>query len=230
MTVLPFQAVLFDCDGVLVDSEPITARVLATMLGELGWPLTPDDALRIFVGKTVQDEAPLIQSRTGFTVTEEWLAEFRARRNQALDEDLQPIAGAAQAVQALHETLGGRIAVASGADLPKIELQLRKIGIYEYFAGRFFSGQVTPRNKPAPDVYLAAANALGVAPERCAVVEDTVTGATAGVAAGATVFGYSPGGPGHDSTRALLRAGAAQVFHDMRDLPAMLAQADVAVA
>ncbi|MBO1111823.1 HAD family hydrolase [Bordetella petrii] len=225
MTVLRFQAVLFDCDGVLVDSEPITARVLAAMLGELGWPITPDDALRIFVGKTVQDEAPLIQARTGFALTAEWQAEFRARRNQALEQDLQAIAGAPQAVQALHGLLGGRIAVASGADLAKIELQLRKVGVYDYFAGRFFSGQALPRNKPAPDVYLAAADALGVAPERCAVVEDTVTGATAGVAAGATVFGYSPGGPGHDSTRALLRAGVAQVFHDMRALPALLAQA-----
>ena len=225
MTVLRFEAVLFDCDGVLVDSEPITARVLATMLGELGWSITQDDALRIFVGKTVKDEAALIHSRTGFTLTSEWLDEFRDRRNQALEQDLQAIDGAPQAVHALHGLFGGRIAVASGADMVKIELQLRKVGVYDYFAGRFFSGQALARNKPAPDVYLTAADALGVAPQRCAVVEDTVTGATAGVAAGATVFGYSPGGPGHDSTQALLRAGVAHVFHDMRELPALLTQA-----
>ncbi|MCD0501665.1 HAD family hydrolase [Bordetella petrii] len=230
MTAFPFDAVLFDCDGVLVDSEPITARVLSTMLGELGWPITQDETLRVFVGKTVKDEAALIQSRTGFALTPEWLADFRARRNQALEQDLQAIAGAAQAVQALHGTLAGRIAVGSGADVPKIELQLRKVGVHEYFEGRIFSGQEQARNKPAPDVYLAAAHTLGVAPQRCAVIEDTVTGTAAGVAAGATVVGYSPGGPGHHGTAALLRAGAAQVFHDMQALPALLARAGAAAA
>lgn len=230
MTVFPFEAVLFDCDGVLVDSEPITAQVLSTMLGELGWPITQDEALRIFVGKTVRDEAALIHARTGFTLTPEWLAQFRTRRDAALARDVQAIDGAPQAVQALHGLLGSRMAVASGADLPKVELQLRKIGIHDYFAGRIFSGQDLPRNKPAPDVYLAAAAALGVAPQRCAVVEDTVTGATAGVAAGATVFGYSPGGPGHSGTQALLQVGVARVFHDMRELPALLAQAGVTAA
>lgn len=223
MTVLRFDAVLFDCDGVLVDSEPITARVLAAMLGELGWPLTPEDALRTFVGKTVSDEAPLIQARTGYAITPDWLDQFRARRNRELETDVQAIDGAPQAVRALHQLLDGRIAVASGADFPKIELQLRKIGLYEYFVGRYFSGQALANNKPAPDVYRAAAQALGVDPQRCAVIEDTVTGATAGVAAGATVFGYSPGGPGHDSTQALLQAGVAHVFHDMHDLPGLLA-------
>jgi len=230
MTVFPFEAVLFDCDGVLVDSEPITAQVLSTMLGELGWPITQDEALRIFVGKTVRDEAALIHARTGFTLTPEWLGQFRTRRDAALARDVQAIDGAPQAVQALHDLLGSRMAVASGADLPKVELQLRKVGIHGYFAGRIFSGQDLPRNKPAPDVYLAAAAALGVAPQRCAVVEDTVTGATAGVAAGATVFGYSPGGPGHSGTQALLQVGVAQVFHDMRELPALLAQAGVTAA
>jgi len=230
MTVFPFEAVLFDCDGVLVDSEPITARMLSIMLGELGWPLTQDEALRTFIGKTVRDEAALIHARTGFTLTDEWLAQFRTRRNEALAREVQAIPGAPQAVRTLHGLLNGRVAVASGADVPKIELQLRKIGIHDCFAGRILSGQEQPRNKPAPDVYLAAATALGVAPQRCAVIEDTVTGATAGVAAGATVFGYSPGGPGHSSTQALLQVGVAQVFHDMRELPALLAQAATTTA
>jgi beta-phosphoglucomutase-like phosphatase (HAD superfamily) len=113
--------------------------------------------------------------------------------------------------------------VASGADRRKVELQLVKVGIADCFEGRVFSGHEMPRSKPFPDVYLAAAQALGVDPKRCAIVEDTVTGATAGVAAGATVFGYSPGEPGHSGARALRSVGVAHVFTDMRALPALLA-------
>ncbi|MDR2154587.1 MAG: HAD family phosphatase [Burkholderiaceae bacterium] len=222
MDPFPFDAVLFDCDGVLVDSEPITNRVLAEMLGELGWALTVEDAMRIFTGKAVKDEAALIEARTGFAITPEWLAGFRERRNVALARDLVAIPGAAQAARALHAALDGRIACASGADRHKVELQLDKIGILDCFEGRIFSGHELPRSKPAPDVYLVAAQALGVDPARCAVVEDTVTGAAAGVAAGATVFGYSPSDLGHSGPQALRAAGVAQVFADMARLPALL--------
>jgi len=224
MADIPFDAVLFDCDGVLVDSEPITNRVLSEMLGELGWQLSVEETMRIFVGKTVKDEAALIEARTGYAITTEWLMQFRARRNTALDRELQAIAGAASAVRALHTTLTGRIAVASGADRVKVELQLAKASILDCFEGRIFSGHDMPRGKPFPDVYLAAAAALGVDPKRCAVVEDTVTGATAGVAAGATVFGYCPAELGHSSATALYGAGAVQVFENMAQLPALLAQ------
>ena len=92
-----------------------------------------------------------------------------------------------------------------------------------YFKGRIFSGHETPRSKPFPDVYLAAAAALGVDPKRCAVVEDTVTGVKAGVAAGATVFGYSPPEAGHDAPAALRGVGASTVFVDMAELPHLIA-------
>jgi len=223
MTRFPFDAVLFDCDGVLVDSEPIVNRVLAGMLGELGWAISLAETMRVFVGKMVRDEAALIQTRTGFALTEAWLEQFRQRRNAALAEELVAVAGASAAVRELHAALHGRIAVASGADRHKVELQLRKTGLLDCFAGRVFSGQEQPRGKPHPDVYLAAAAALGVPPARCAVVEDTVTGARAGLAAGATVFGYVPDRAGDDGATALLAAGVARVFGDMRQLPAVLA-------
>jgi HAD superfamily hydrolase (TIGR01509 family) len=219
----PFDAVLFDCDGVLVDSEPIVNRVLAEMLGELGWAIDVAETMRIFVGKMVRDEAALIRARTGFALTEAWLEQFRQRRNAALAGELVEVAGASAAVRELHGVLHGRIAVASGADRHKVELQLQKVGLLDCFAGRVFSGQEQPRGKPYPDVYLAAAAALGVAPARCAVVEDTVTGARAGLAAGATVFGYAPGHGGHDGAAALLAAGVARLFDDMRGLPSLLA-------
>ncbi|RFU46538.1 HAD family phosphatase [Paraburkholderia sp. DHOC27] len=223
MTDFPFDAVLFDCDGVLVDSEPITNRVLARMLGELGWQITPEETLRVFVGKAVKDETALIEANTGVAITQTWLEDFRAQRNEALERELVAIEGAAFAVRELHARLNGRIAVASGADRVKVELQLQKIGILDCFEGRIFSGHETPRSKPYPDVYLAAAEALDVDPARCAIVEDTVTGATAGVAAGATVFGYSPGQAGHSDPDALRAVGAVQVFRDMAQLPALLA-------
>ena len=215
MTDFPFDAVLFDCDGVLVDSEPITSRVLAGMLTELGWAISTEETMRIFTGKAVRDEVALIEERTGARLSEAWLAEFRERRNQALDRDLVEIPGAPDAVRALHGILDGRIAVASGADRRKVEFQLAKVGIADCFDGRVFSGHEMPRSKPFPDVYLAAAESLGADP-RCAVVEDTVTGATAGVAAGATVFGYSPGGLGHSGADALRSVGVARVHRHAR--------------
>lgn len=228
MPHLLFDAVLFDCDGVLVDSERITNEVLVEMLGELGWTLSVEEAMRIFVGKMVKDEAARIAAHTGFTVNESWLAGFRARRNEALARDLVEIPGAPAAVRAVHAAFAGRVAVASGADRHKVELQLRKVGLLEYFDGRIFSGHEMERSKPHPDVYLAAAAGLGVEPARCAVIEDTATGARAGLAAGATVFGYSPplhaDAGGHDSARALREAGVAHIFTDMADLPGLLAR------
>ncbi len=219
-----FDAVLFDCDGVLVDSEPITNGVLRDMLEEAGWRLTPQECMRLFVGKAVKDERARIEAHTGQPLTEAWLAAFRERRNQQLRARLTPIRHAPEAVAAVHASYGGRIACASGADLPKVKLQLEKTGFMRWFEGRCFSGHDLPRSKPHPDVYLAAAAALSVDPRRCAVVEDTVTGVTAGVAAGATVFGYSPPEMGHDAPAALRAAGAATVFTDMADLPLLLAK------
>jgi HAD superfamily hydrolase (TIGR01509 family) len=217
-----FEAVLFDCDGVLVDSERITNGVLREMLGELGWPLSVEECMRIFVGKAVKDERALIEAHTGQPLTDDWLVRFRERRNTRLVAQVQPVPGAVDAVRALHATFAGRIACASGADRFKVELQLEKCGLLPYFRGRVFSGHELPRSKPAPDVYLAAAVALGVPPARCAVVEDTVTGVAAGVAAGATVFGYSPPEAGHDAPAALRAAGVIQVFTSLAELHALL--------
>lgn len=213
-----FEAVLFDCDGVLVDSEPVVNRVLREMLAERGWALTQEECMALFVGKMVRDERERIERETGQPLTEEWLAAFRARRNAALEAELNIVAHAREAVHAVHERLDARIACASGADRHKVELQLRKVGLHSYFDGRIFSGHEMPRSKPHPDVYLAAAAALAAGPRRCAVVEDTLTGAAAGLAAGATVFAYVPQG----DAEAFRRAGVAAVFSDMAQLPALL--------
>jgi len=221
--LMPFEAVLFDCDGVLVDSEAITNGVLRDMLEELGWTLTLDECMRLFVGKSLKDETAVFQARTGKPVGDEWLAQFRARRDAALARAVGPIRGAVDAVAAVHARFAGRIAVCSGADRPKVELQLARCGLDRYFDSRVFSGYEMPRSKPWPDVYLAAMAALGVAANRCLVIEDTVTGVRAGVAAGATVWGYSPPEAGHDAPAALRAAGAVDIFIDMAALPGRLA-------
>ncbi|MHA7602042.1 HAD family hydrolase [Alicycliphilus sp. T452] len=219
---MTFEAILFDCDGVLVDSEPITNGVLCEMLNEAGWLLAPEECMRLFIGKTVRSETARIEARTGRPLTDAWMAEFYARRNARLQAELVAIANAPEAVRAVHARLGGRIACASGADRQKVEMQLAQVGLAPLFAGRVFSGHEMPATKPAPDVYLAAAAAVGVPPARCLVVEDTVTGVMAGVAAGATVVGYSPSDIGHGSPGALRAAGAARVIADMAELPTLL--------
>ena len=213
-----FDAVLFDCDGVLVDSEPITNGVLRQMLGELGWELTQAECMQIFVGKALKEETARIAKHTGQPVHADWLTSFQQRRNAALTAELVAIPQIHDAVHRIHSLYAGQIACASGADRFKVEMQLRKVELINYFEGRIFSGYETPRSKPFPDVYLAAAAALSVDPRRCAVIEDTVTGVTAGVAAGAVVFAYAPDGDG----AALIGAGAVTVFTDMAQLPLLL--------
>jgi beta-phosphoglucomutase-like phosphatase (HAD superfamily) len=217
----PFDAILFDCDGVLVDSEPITNGVLREMLAELGWRLSPEECMSRFVGKAIKDELGVIAQHTGVSVGDDWIVEFRERRNVALSERLVAVDGALDVVPAIAAVYGDRIAVASGADLHKVTLQLTKVGLIDAFRGRMFSGMDTPRSKPAPDVYLLAAATLGVDPARCAVVEDTPTGVRAGVAAGATVVGYAAGLEGA-AVEALTAAGARAIIGDLRELPGLV--------
>ncbi len=213
-----FDAVLFDCDGVLVDSEPITNGVLRDMLNESGWPISTEECLAIFIGKAVRDERALIEARTGQPLTEAWMQRFYARRNARLLAEVQIVAGALDAVAAAHQHTAGRIACASGADRPKVVMQIAHVGMAPYFGDRIFSGHDQPRSKPAPDVYLAAAAHLGADPARCLVVEDTATGAQAGLAAGATVWGYCAQGHG----RAFGGLPVHRVFSHMDELAAAL--------
>ncbi len=215
---MKFDAVLFDCDGVLVDSESITCGVLRDMLEERGWAMTLQQCMDIFVGHMVTDKRAEIEAHTGLPITQEWMLAFRERRNVALVADIQAIPHVHAAVKAVHRSMNGRIACASGADRFKVEMMLTQVGLADYFAGNIFSGHEMPRSKPHPDVYLAAAAHLGVNPTRCAVVEDTVIGVRAGVSAGATVFGYAPLGDG----QVLLDAGASVVFRDMAELHGLM--------
>ena len=213
---MKFEAILFDCDGVLVDSEPITHGVLRELLADSGWDMPLAECMRHFMGRTVRSQAALIEARTGRPLTDAWMARFYARRDAQLRQHLQPIDGAPDAVRAAHALTGGRIACASGADRGKLLLQLAKVGLAEWFGPHVFSGHDLPRSKPFPDVYLAAAQSVGVAPERCLVIEDTPTGVQAGVAAGATVWALRST---TSDAAELLAAGASALFDSMRELP-----------
>jgi len=212
---MTFQAVLFDCDGVLVDSEAITCGVLRDMFDEQGWRMTLAECMQRFVGHTVKSQRDTIEAHTGVPLTDAWLQQFFERRNERLERQITAIDGIHDAVAHLHEHCEGRIAVASGADRFKVEMMLKKVGLHDFFAGRIFSGHEMPRSKPHPDVYLAAAAHLQVPPVDCLVVEDTTVGITAGVAAGATVWAYAP-----DAAQSppLLHAGASRVLGHMREL------------
>ena len=213
-----FEAVLFDCDGVLVDSEPITNGVLRQMLNEAGWALSQAECMDIFIGKAVRDERARIELETSRPLTEDWMHAFYARRDQRLRAELQAMDGALQAVAAAHAHTAGRIACASGADRPKVVMQIAMAGMAPYFEDRIFSGHDQPRSKPHPDVYLAAAAHVGIHPSRCLVIEDTATGVRSGLAAGATVWGYCPAGHG----RAFEGLPVARVFRHMDELAAAL--------
>jgi beta-phosphoglucomutase-like phosphatase (HAD superfamily) len=235
------DAVIFDCDGVLVDSEPITNGVLTEMLVELGLKFTLEQTMRTFMGKSLRDELTIIETLAGRRLPADWYAGFVSRRDAALASRVLTVAGIAGALDAL-ERRGVPYAVASGADRAKMRLTLGTTGLLDRFetpaarilsaapagtlahgvapitGSRLFGADMVERAKPAPDVYLLAARALGIDPARCAVIEDTPTGTTAGVAAGAMVLGFCA----HTDPRALLAAGATAVFDDMRRLPTLL--------
>jgi HAD superfamily hydrolase (TIGR01509 family) len=210
-----FEAILFDCDGVLVDSEAITCGVLRDMFEEQGWRMTLAECMQRFVGHTVKSQRSVIEAHTGQPLTDAWLEQFFARRNERLTQNITAIEGVHEAVAHLHEHCEGRIAVASGADRFKVEMMLKQVGLIDFFEGRIFSGHEMPRSKPHPDVYLAAAAHLQIDPARCLVVEDTTVGITAGVAAGATVWAYAAPPAEHAP---LLQAGAQRVFAGMHEL------------
>jgi HAD superfamily hydrolase (TIGR01509 family) len=216
-----FDAILFDFDGVLVDSEPIVNRLIWEMLTELGINISLEESIKRFLGKAIREELDAIAEMRGAPLPPNWLSTFHARRNALLEAEVEAVPHIADAIEALSG-LGLPMAVASGADRMKVELQLNRTGLIHRFQptdARIFSATEVARSKPAPDVYLLAASKLGVAPARCVVIEDSPTGVTAGHAAGMTVLAYA----GRNAPGPLVAAGASRTFTDMRQLPELLA-------
>ncbi|MFR9725216.1 HAD family hydrolase [Streptomyces sp. MS19] len=212
---LPLELVIFDCDGVLVDSEPLALRVCVELGAELGWPLTEREIVDRFLGRSEQAVRLQVAERLGEALAERWGEEYRARLAAAVDAELTEVAGVSAALDALGP-LPHCIASSGGHD--KMRRTLSRTGLYERFAGRIFSATEVARGKPEPDLFLYAAERMGVAPEHCVVVEDSQYGVRAARAAGMRSFGYAGG-----LTPAEWLAGPdTVVFHDMRELPALL--------
>ena len=218
MTAL--QLVIFDCDGVLMDSERIANRIFCAMLNELGLPLTLDDMFEHFVGLSMPQCVALITQRLGRPPPDTFVTELRRRTAAALQVEVTPVAG----VREVLDSLRIPHCVASSGDHHKIRLTLTATGLLERFEGRIFSVEDVGQPKPAPDVFLYAARRLQADPAACAVIEDTPTGVRAGVAAGMQVFGFCANTPAHR----LRTAGAHTLFADMRELPRLLAAAGAA--
>lgn len=220
---VPLRLVIFDCDGVLVDSEPVANRVVAEELTMLGWSMTAHEADRHFLGLTFTDMQPIIEQRLGRFLTSDWKQALVQKVIDAMAEGVGPIAGA---VEALHATsaLGLPWRIASNSSHEEMHVKFGRLGIRDLVAGRVHSHRDVARGKPAPDLFLAAAAAQGVPPEECVVIEDSVPGATAAAAAGMPCLGYAPH---HDGSR--LQAVGAMPFRSMFDLPAYLAAGKGAV-
>jgi HAD superfamily hydrolase (TIGR01509 family) len=210
---MAYELVIFDCDGVLVDSEPISNRILAERLTAIGLPTTIEDSIRDFMGRSWKTDQEIIEERLGRPLPDGWVDAYHAAVIASFATELRPIEGIAAALDSIEMPW----CVASSSAHPRIRAALSTCGLLERFEGRIFSATDVEHGKPAPDLFLHAARECGAAPERCVVVEDAPTGAEAGRRAGMDVLGYAG-----MTAPELLAAEGASVFTAMADLPAML--------
>lgn len=210
---MPWDLIIFDCDGVLVDSELLSNRVLVQMLAEIGMLMSLEDTIATFMGHSMSTCVSIIEERTGRPIPTAFVADFRERTFDVFRRELRPVSG----IEAVLDAIDRPFCVASSGPPEKIQLTLSTTGLLPRFAGRIFSAVEVTRGKPHPDLFLHAADKMGAAPAACVVVEDTVRGVQAAVAAGMRVFAYA------DLTDAdeLTTAGA-HVFRSMRELPRLL--------
>ncbi|MFI2763211.1 HAD family hydrolase [Streptomyces echinatus] len=211
-----YDLVIFDNDGVLVDSEPISNRLLAAYLTELGHPTSYEDSIRDYMGSAMHRIHDLILERTGQRLPEDFDDVFHARVFAAFERELRPVTGVTGVLEKLAAD-GVPYCVASSGSHARIRVGHRTTGLDRWFAEqRIFSSEDVGRGKPAPDLFLHAAERMGVAPERCVVVEDSPLGVQAAVAAGMDVYGFTA------MTPAARLASAGELFSDMGELADLL--------
>lgn len=209
------ELVIFDCDGVLVDSEPIGNLVLGASLREASVPVDDETVASLFRGWAMTSVVAWAEREHGRALGAEFLTRFQDHLFRALRHGIVLMPGAAETLAALRLP----VCVASSGEPDKMRLSLGLTGLLGRFDGRLFSATQVPRGKPAPDLFLFASRAMGVEPERAAVVEDSLAGVEAAIAAGMTVFGYAPEAEHDCSHRQQLAAAGAKPLNDLRDLP-----------
>jgi haloacid dehalogenase superfamily, subfamily IA, variant 3 with third motif having DD or ED len=208
------KLVIFDCDGVLVDSEPIAAAVTRRVLADLGWDLSIEEIVDRFVGGSSQEFQTQIEEHLGRTLPPGWNAPYAGWYQDAFDRELRAIEGIAAALDRI--VMPRCVASNSGHDRVRHSLVLT--GLIDHFEGNIFSAEDVPRGKPAPDLFLWAAREMGVRPQECVVVEDSRYGVQAARAAGMPVFAYAGG----VTAASKLEGPSTTVFRSMAELPALL--------
>jgi HAD superfamily hydrolase (TIGR01509 family) len=207
-----FDLVIFDCDGVLVDSERLAVRTEVEILGSLGWPMTEAEVIDRFVGRSAAYMQGEIEQHLGRPI--DWESEYLQKTQQVFRQELRPVDGIFEAL----EGIDAAVCVASSGTHEAIRFSLGLTGLLERFEGTIFSAEDVEHGKPAPDLFLLAAKTMGHKPPRCAVIEDSVSGVTAGLAADMTVFAYT----GSVTRPEQFPAATHVIFDDMAQLPEML--------
>ena len=210
-----FDLVIFDCDGVVVDSERVVFEVFGSFIRSLGVGLTDSETHEQFLGRTLAECMTIVERLSGKPVPPGALERYCADRDRVLREQVQPVEGIREVLEALTIPF----CIASSGSHDKMRITLGATQLMPFFEGRLFSATEVPRGKPAPDIFLFAAQQMGANAARTAVIEDSVNGVRAGCAAGMTVFGFVDLTPAEK----LAGAGAAATFGHMRELPALLA-------
>jgi HAD superfamily hydrolase (TIGR01509 family) len=218
---LKFDLVIFDCDGVLVDSEVISCRVHAEILTRHGYPISVEQVFDRFLGRSSRQAHLEVEAELGRCLPDDFHIQLQDELFQCFAATLETIPHIDQTLAAITQP----VCVASSGSQERMRVSLGRTGLYDKFAPHIFSAAQVEHGKPAPDLFLFAAAQMATAPERCLVIEDSVAGVAAALAAGMTVFGFHGGShcrPDYGDT--LRAAGAAVTFDDMRRLPGLIRQ------
>ena len=210
-----FGLIIFDCDGVLVDTERLGVKIDVEVLASLGWKLSESELVERFTGVSDADYRRAIEAQIGRPLPHDWEAQIQPRYHKVFSEQLTAVEG----VVAALDQIDVPTCVASSGTHEKMRFTLGLTGLYERFAGRIYSATEVTSGKPAPDLFLHAARAMGVDPASCIVVEDSVNGVAAARAAGMHALGYAGG----VTPAAKLAGPGTTVFEHMRDLPGLIA-------
>ena len=213
MNTKPYDLVIFDCDGVLVESEALANRIYVDMFAEYGYPLDYTETLHKFYGVTLTNRLVISAQELGWTPPDEFVPIFNERLLALSEQELLPIPH----IHELIESITVPMCVASNGSRDEIVFRLKVARLTERFGNAIFSGTEVPHPKPAPDVYLAAARAFQTPPERCVVIEDSILGVTAGVRAGMKDYGHAT-----FNSAESLRAAGATPFGSMLELKKIL--------
>ena len=214
----PFELLILDCDGVVVDSEPITTRVLTEMLNVLGVSIEIEEVAEKFTGHTFARTLELVAELLAAPLPDDFVPTYRDRTFAAMEADLKAVRG----IEAALDQITIPYCIASNGPHAKMHKTLGITSLLSRFEGRMFSSADVPRGKPFPDLFLFAARHFAVQPSACLVVEDSASGIAAALAASMCVYGFAGGTP----DRTLLAAGAHRVFRRMSELPSLVAGAE----